>query len=166
MRGYPEAAWERAMKVQEVILRAMAKRITWWQAAEILGMRERSLRRWRWRWQQYGYDGLFDRRRKRRKRRPLPGMLRGLLKHHAVVDVAVRPATVAVNREGNPLEKERQVGRLAAVFELLGRTGGKLLKNPGVVRPRRTGCGEHFVVRLPDVVAVEEPRLSHLRGNR
>ena len=70
MRGYPEAAWERAMKVQEVILRAMAKRITWWQAAEILGMRERSLRRWRW--QQYGYDGLFDRRR---KRRPLPGML-------------------------------------------------------------------------------------------
>jgi len=26
-----EAAWERAMKVQEVILRAMAKRITWWQ---------------------------------------------------------------------------------------------------------------------------------------
>jgi len=27
---------ERAIKVQEVILRAMAKRITWWQAAEIL----------------------------------------------------------------------------------------------------------------------------------
>lgn len=65
MRGYSEAAWERAMKVQEVILRAMAKRITWWQAAEILGMTERSLRRWRWRWQQYGYDGLFDRRRGR-----------------------------------------------------------------------------------------------------
>ena len=37
MRLYPEAALERAMKVQEVILRAMAKRITWWQAAEILG---------------------------------------------------------------------------------------------------------------------------------
>jgi transposase len=61
MRGHSEAAWERAMKVQEVILRAMAKRITWWQAAEILGMRERSLRRW----QQHGYDGLFDRRRGR-----------------------------------------------------------------------------------------------------
>ena len=28
---------ERAMKVQEVILRAMAKKITWWQAAEIIG---------------------------------------------------------------------------------------------------------------------------------
>jgi len=37
MREYPKAAVERAMKVQEVILRAMAKRITWWEAAEILG---------------------------------------------------------------------------------------------------------------------------------
>ena len=72
MRGYSEAAWERAMKVQEVILRAMAKRITWWQAAEILGMRERSLRRWRWRWQQYGYDGLLDRRRGRPSPRRVP----------------------------------------------------------------------------------------------
>jgi hypothetical protein len=27
---------ERTMKVQEVILRALAKKITWWQAAEIL----------------------------------------------------------------------------------------------------------------------------------
>jgi hypothetical protein len=61
MRGYSEAAWEWAMKVQEVILRAMAKRITWWQPVEILGMTERSMRRWRWRWRQYGYDGLFDR---------------------------------------------------------------------------------------------------------
>jgi hypothetical protein len=27
---------ERAMKVQDVMLQAMAKKITWWQAAEIL----------------------------------------------------------------------------------------------------------------------------------
>lgn len=60
------------MKAQEVILRAMAKRITWWQAAEILGMTDRSLRRWRWRWQQYGYDGLFDRRRGRPSPRRVP----------------------------------------------------------------------------------------------
>ena len=26
------------MKIQEVILRAMAKKITWWQAAEIIGV--------------------------------------------------------------------------------------------------------------------------------
>ena len=30
MITYSKAAMERAMKVQEVILRAMAKRITWW----------------------------------------------------------------------------------------------------------------------------------------
>ena len=63
MRRYPEDAWERAMKVQEVILRAMARKITWWQAAEIIGLSDRSMRRWRGRYEQHGYDGLFDRRR-------------------------------------------------------------------------------------------------------
>ena len=53
---------ERAMKVQEVILRAMAKKITWWQAAEIIGISDRSMRRWRERYEEHGYDGLFDRR--------------------------------------------------------------------------------------------------------
>src|SRR3974390_1892506 len=47
MDSYSQAAMERAMKVQEVILRAMAKKITWWQAAEIIGISERSMRRWR-----------------------------------------------------------------------------------------------------------------------
>ena len=63
MRRYPEDAWERAMKVQEVILRAMGKKITWWQAAEIIGLSDRSMRRWRGRYEQHGYDGLLDRRR-------------------------------------------------------------------------------------------------------
>jgi len=63
MREYPPTAVERAMKIQEVILRAMAKRITWWQAAEIIGISDRSMRRWRQRYDEYGYDGLFDRRR-------------------------------------------------------------------------------------------------------
>jgi transposase len=60
---YPKAAMERAMKVQEVILRAMAKKITWWQAAEIIGISDRHMRRWRERYEELGYDGLFDRRR-------------------------------------------------------------------------------------------------------
>jgi transposase len=63
MQRYRETAWERAMQVREVILRAMAKRITWWQAAEILGMTDRSMRRWKRRYETYGYDGLLDRRR-------------------------------------------------------------------------------------------------------
>jgi len=63
MKQHSEAAVERMMKVREVILRALAKRITWWQAAEILGISDRSLRRWREHYEQHGYDGLLDRRR-------------------------------------------------------------------------------------------------------
>ncbi len=62
MPKYSAVAWERAMKVQEVILRAMAKKITWWQAAEIIGLSDRSMRRWRQRYVEHGYDGLLDRR--------------------------------------------------------------------------------------------------------
>ena len=65
MRFYSEAEMERTMKVQDVILRALAKRITWWQAAEILGISARQMRRWKRRYEEYGYDGLFDRRRQR-----------------------------------------------------------------------------------------------------
>jgi len=53
------------MKIQEVVLRAMAKKITWWQAAEIIGISDRSMRRWKERYEEHGYDGLFDRRRGR-----------------------------------------------------------------------------------------------------
>src|ERR1035438_4079528 len=44
---YSKAAMERAMKVQEVILRAMAKKITWWQAAELIGISDWQMARWR-----------------------------------------------------------------------------------------------------------------------
>jgi transposase len=68
----PRAVVERAMKVQEVILRAIAKRITWWQAAEIIGISDRQMRRWRRRWEKFGYDGLLDRRRGRPSLRRVP----------------------------------------------------------------------------------------------
>ncbi|MGC1450213.1 MAG: helix-turn-helix domain-containing protein [Candidatus Sulfotelmatobacter sp.] len=63
MESYLRAAMERAMKVQEVILQAMAKKITWFQAAEILGISDRHMRRWRERYEEGGFRGLFDRRR-------------------------------------------------------------------------------------------------------
>src|ERR1700723_3196267 len=62
MNCYPMAAMERTMRIQEVILRALAKKITWWQAAEIMGITDRQMRRWHWRYKEYGYDGLLDRR--------------------------------------------------------------------------------------------------------
>src|SRR2546421_8779908 len=69
MEAYPRAAMERAMKVQDVMLQAMAKKITWWQAAEILGISDRHMRRWRERYVEQGYNGLFDRRRGQPSRR-------------------------------------------------------------------------------------------------
>ena len=55
MFSYPKAAVERAMQVQEVILRAMARKITCWQAAEILGISDRQMRRWRERYDTLGF---------------------------------------------------------------------------------------------------------------
>src|SRR6202522_3587580 len=72
MEAYPRAAMERAMKVQDVMLQAMAKKITWWQAAEILGISDRHMRRWRERYVEEGYNGLFDRRRGKPSRRRVP----------------------------------------------------------------------------------------------
>ena len=56
------AAVERAMKRQEVILRALSGALTWVQAAEILGIDPRSLRRWRARYDADQMVGLYDRR--------------------------------------------------------------------------------------------------------
>ncbi len=61
-RVYPKPAVERAMKLQEIIMRAMNKQINWVEAAEIIGISCRSMRRWRARYEKYGYDGLLDRR--------------------------------------------------------------------------------------------------------
>ena len=54
---------ERAMRVQEVIVRGLSGALTWLQVADILGRSPRSIRRMRWRFEQYGYDGLYDGRR-------------------------------------------------------------------------------------------------------
>jgi transposase len=72
MEFYSKAAVERAMKVQEVILRAVARKISWWQAAEIIGISDRQMRRWRERYEQWGFDGLLDRRRCRPSEKRVP----------------------------------------------------------------------------------------------
>ncbi len=53
------------MKVQEVILKAMGGSLKWWEAAEIIGVSDRTMRRWRQQYQEHGYDGLYERRKKR-----------------------------------------------------------------------------------------------------
>jgi hypothetical protein len=51
------------MKVQDAMLQALGKKINWWQAAEILGVSDRHMRRWRERYVEQGYNRLLDRRR-------------------------------------------------------------------------------------------------------
>jgi transposase len=54
---------ERMMKLQDVLLKAMAKKISWADAGEIIGVSCRTMRRWRERLEEGGYSGLADRRK-------------------------------------------------------------------------------------------------------
>jgi transposase len=69
---YTAAETERMMKLQDVLLKAMAKKITWWEAAEIIGVTDRTMRRWRERLELEGYSGLVDRRKGKPSDRRVP----------------------------------------------------------------------------------------------
>jgi transposase len=71
-RTYSAAEMERMMKLQDVLLKAMAKKISWLTAAEIVGVTPRTMRRWRERLEEHGYDGLADRRKGKPSFRRVP----------------------------------------------------------------------------------------------
>ena len=54
------------MKLQDVILKAMAGSLSWIEAAEIAGMSVRNMQRMRQRYREHGYNGLYDQRRGKR----------------------------------------------------------------------------------------------------
>ena len=54
------------MKLQNVILKAIAKKITWLDAAEIAGINARTMVRLKQKYEEFGYDGLYDQRRRTR----------------------------------------------------------------------------------------------------
>ena len=70
--GYPDAAWERAMTVQEVMLKAVSGELHWFQAADILGWLPQTLRRWRVRYEERGYAASVDKRLLRPSQRRVP----------------------------------------------------------------------------------------------
>jgi transposase len=72
MKNYPESAVRRSMKVLEVILRAVAREIKWIQAAVILGVTPRTVRRLKTAYQEHGFEGLTDKRRGRPSHRRAP----------------------------------------------------------------------------------------------
>ena len=64
-RAIPAAELERIMKVQDVILKAIAKKITCWRWPK--SSADRTMQRMRERYQEHGYDGMFDQRRKKER---------------------------------------------------------------------------------------------------
>lgn len=62
---YPPSAWERTMKIQEVFQKAKHDSITWNEAAEILGVDPRTIRRWKHTVEEDGFKGLLDKRTRR-----------------------------------------------------------------------------------------------------
>ena len=60
------------MKLQDVLLKAMAGKMSWWDATEIIGVTERTMRRWRERLQEGGYAGLADRRKGKPSEKRVP----------------------------------------------------------------------------------------------
>jgi transposase len=72
MGFYTAKEVERMMTKREVILRAMSGKILWIQAAEILGISPRSMWRWKTRLEKHGYEGLYDRRKKRPSPKRVP----------------------------------------------------------------------------------------------
>ena len=63
VQQYSAVEMERMMKLQDVLLKAMAKKITWWEAAEIIGVTDRTMRRWREKLEEHGYSELADGRK-------------------------------------------------------------------------------------------------------
>ena len=60
------------MKLQDVLLKAMAKKISWAAAGEIIGVTPRTMRRWRARLEEHGYNGLRDQRKGKPSFRRVP----------------------------------------------------------------------------------------------
>ena len=69
---YSAAETERMMKLHDVLLKAMAKKIRWWDAAEIIGVTDRTMRRWRERLESEGVSGLVDRRKGKPSEKRVP----------------------------------------------------------------------------------------------
>ena len=148
--GYPDAAWERAMTVQEVMLKALSGDIHWFRAAEILGMHPRSLRRWRERYETYGYDGLVDKRHQRPSQRRVP-----------IAEVERMLQLYRVRYAGFNVRHFHEVVRREHAVRLWYSYLKQALQTAGLVKKRRAR-GRHYRRREPRACFGE---LLHLDGS-
>ncbi len=149
--GYALGAVERAMKVRDVILQPLAGKLTWIQAADILGRSARSIRRLRLKFERYGVDDLYDRRRRTPspKRAPVAEVQRLLAlyrEHYQGFNV----------RHFHHIARRQHQGRFCYAFVK------KALQGAGLVAQQRPR-GRHRRRREPRPCVGE---LLHLDGRR
>lgn len=149
--AYALGAVERAMKVQEVIVRALAGKLTWLQAADILGRSPRSIRRMRVKFEKAGYAGLFDRRRQT----PSP-------KRAPVAEVQRVLALYRDHYQGFNVRHFHQLARRQHGVRFCYAFVKKALQMAGLVRPQQAR-GRHRRRREPRPCFGE---LLHLDGSR
>ena len=112
------------MKVQDVLLKAMAKKITWWAAAEIIGVTDRTMRRWRERLEKDGYAGLADRRKGKPSAQRIPlATVEKVLR--AVQGDVLRPEHPALPRKAAGGARHRVELHLGAESAARSRAGGQ-----------------------------------------
>jgi transposase len=148
--AFVAAAVERAMTYQQVILRALAGSLTWLQAADILGLHPRSLRRWRARYERDPVLGLLDRRRRQPSHLTAPRaevqrILHLYREHYAGFNV----------RHFHQLARRDHGVRLSYTFVKLALQGAGLV-------PKRRARGRHRRRREPRACFGE---LLHLDGS-
>jgi len=145
------AARERAMRFKDVIVRAMGGEITWWQAADILGVSVRTMRRWRYKYQRFGVEGLQDRRRVDRS----PHAVRAEVVKHWLQLYRERYRGYNVRHFHAVLRREEGCAWSYTVVR-------RALQAAGVVKKKRAR-GRHFVRREPRACFGE---LLHIDGSR
>src|SRR6059036_3293968 len=148
---YARGVVERAMTIQEVILRAIAGQLTWLQAADILGRSPRSIRRLRWTLEHEGYEGLFD----RRQQTPSP-------KRAPVAEVQRVLALYRDRYQGFNVRHFHQLARREHGVRFCDAFVKKALPMAGLV-PRQQPRGRHRRRREPRPCFGE---LLHLDGSR
>lgn len=141
---------ERAMRAQEILVRAMSGELTWLQAADLLGVTPRTMRRRRRQLEQFGLDGLVDRRFRPSPRRA-PGRVVGWM----VRQYKNRYRGFNVRHFHAILKREH-------AFEYSYSFVRQALQEAGLVKPKRPR-GRHRLRRDPRAMFGE---LLHIDGSR
>lgn len=141
---------ERAMKTQEVVLRALSGELTWIQAADLMGVSPRTMRRWKRRMERFGVEELVDRRFRPSPRRAPGRVLSWLLRLYRgrYRGFNVRHFHAVLMREHG--------------FEYSYSFVRQALQDAGLVKPKRPR-GRHRLRRDPRALFGE---LLHIDGSR